>query len=78
MRYRIEVVTYQSGKVEYYLQYKVFFGWKYISSSNLIETGSLILPYSSREGALRGMDVDYKNRMDKKLKSVEFEYFNKP
>ncbi len=72
MKYRIKIITYKTGRIEYYAQAKEWFYWTGLSSDG--ETG-----YSgwseSRVDALDKIDKHYNGNT--KRQSIVFEYITK-
>lgn len=73
-RYRIKIVTFKSGRSIYYPSVKKWWGWSGLGHEGT-ETGLCYIDYSTREWALRLIDLHYKGGSNVHL--VQFEYINK-
>lgn len=74
MKYRIKIITYQTGRKLYFAQFKKWYGWTGIGYEGEISgyTGES----DSREQALAKIDKHYSGNSTKQ--TIEFEYINKP
>lgn len=79
MRYKIEIITYESGKVGYFVKRRAGFGWRYINTRPRgFGSDPEVIPYRRREDAIAAIDQDYRDYLNKKIKSIGFQYINKP
>ena len=74
MKYRIKIITYKSGRQEFYPQVKKGLFWK-----GILSNGSTSLAndnyFHFRENALKAIDNHYNG--NNKKQTIEFEYINK-
>lgn len=75
MKYRIKIVTYQSGRQEFFPQFKTWLRW-----ANIYYDGDLAFrppcPCDTREDALTRIDKHYKQ--NSVIEKIIFEEINKP
>ena len=75
MKYRIKIITYKSGKQEFYPQVKKGLFWVglFYDGAASIFANDICRP--TRELALQEIDLHYKG--NNKVQTIEFEYINK-
>jgi len=72
MKYRIKIVTFKTGRIIYYPQFKKWIGWTGLAWDG---TEGYDGKYHSREAALSIIDKHYNG--NNSVMSIEFEYINK-
>lgn len=78
MKYRIKIINYSDGSVEYFAQKKVWLFWYYLNSLGGEEiTNRYISAQVSRESSLERVDTNFNIKPTPKVTSIEFEYINK-
>lgn len=72
MKYRIEIITYQSGRQEFYPSVRYWLGWSHLNHKGQED---IKLSCRSREEALYIIDLHHVGNNN--IKSIDFEYINK-
>ena len=72
MKYRIKIITYKNGRMEYFAQKKVRFGWVGLCRDG--EAG-FDIPYKERYICLDAIDLNFEGNFKKE--TINFEYINK-
>lgn len=75
MKYRIKIVTYESGEKEYYPQVKKWFRWRKLDHLGDIDYTNDSNPHDSREKALRSINRHYAD--NPKVSAIEFDHIRK-
>lgn len=74
MKYRIKIVNYNTGRQDFYAQFKKWYGWVGITyegkSAHWADGHS-----TSRQAALQKIDLHFNG--NSKVQSIEFEYIKK-
>ena len=71
MKYRIKIITYNTGEKRYFAQVKKFIRWKSINGEG--KEVDYTIYQDSREKSLERIDLHFKKYNFKSLK-IEFEY----
>lgn len=75
MKYRIKIVTYRTGRKEYFAQKKTWFSWIGISYDGEANSAYNYSSSESKDKALERIDLNYKGNT--KPQTIEIEYINK-
>lgn len=74
MRYRIKIITYATGRKEFFAQYKKGLMWAGLGCDGDVYR-SFDFECNSRESALTRIDKHFAGNT--KIQTIEFEYINK-
>ena len=72
MKYRIKIIHYKNGRIEYFAQKAV--RWRWVGLAGDGEAG-FDIPFESRWIALDAIDLNYEGNFRKE--TINFEYINK-